>query len=413
MTQRAAPALPPAPAPAQLDRLAGIIAPLARVTAPELVGIDRVPDRGALLVGNHTTFGLLDVPFMVSALWTRRGIVLRGLGDHAHYAIPVWRDLLEMGGMVRGTRANVRALMREGENVLVFPGGSGEVFKRRDQRYQLLWKERLGFARLAIESGYPIIPVAAVGAEEMYEIVADDGTPGFRQVSALMKRLVGLPLPPLPRGVGPTLLPRPERLYFGFGKPIDTTRFGGRGDDDSAARALRDEVGAAVESGIDELQALRAADPKRGLVARLRPAPPQLPELARTDPDAYYLSRALDAWNELGPAASAAWMSRWIQLEDPPEWPGATTWRGRDAVIARLEQVTAELGAGWVELVAAHSRGEQVVGLLELRADRRDERPLARFRLSAQLEEDQIVHIRAEIEEGSATPEALVGRGSP
>jgi len=51
--------------------------------------------------------------------------------------------------------------------------------------------------------------------------------------------------------------------------------------------------------------------------------------------------------------------------------------------------------------------------LLELRADRRDARPLGRFRLSARLEEDQIVHIAAEIEEGSATPEALVGRGSP
>lgn len=411
MTQ-AALVLPPAPAPAQMDRLAGVIAPLARVTAPEVVGIDRLPDRGALFVGNHTTFGLLDVPFMVAELWTRRGIVLRGLGEHAHYSIPVWRDLLEMGGMVRGTRENVGALMGAGENVLVFPGGSGEVFKRRDQRYQLLWKERLGFAHLAIEFGYPVVPFAAVGAEEMYDVVADDSTPGFRQVSALMKRLVGIPLPPLPRGVGPTLLPRPERLYFGFGEPIDTTRFGGRADDDDAARALRDEVRAAVESGIDELQALRGADPKRGLVARLRPSVPELPELARTDPDAYYLSHALDAWNELGPAAAAAWMSRWVQLEDPPQWPGATTWRGRDAVIARLEQVTAELGAGWVELVDAHSRGEVVVGVLDLRADRRSRDPLGRFRLSAELDEDQIVHIRVEIEEVGGTSPALASGSS-
>jgi 1-acyl-sn-glycerol-3-phosphate acyltransferase len=134
------------------------------------------------------------------------------LGEHGHYAIRVWRDLLEMCGMVRGTRDNVRALMREDEHVLVFPGGADEVFKRRGQKYQLLWKERLGFARLAIEFGYPIVPFAAVGAEEMYDVVADDATPGYRQVSALMKRLVGVPLPPEPRGAGPTLLPRPERL---------------------------------------------------------------------------------------------------------------------------------------------------------------------------------------------------------
>jgi 1-acyl-sn-glycerol-3-phosphate acyltransferase len=253
-----------------MDRLAGVVAPLARVTAPEVVGLERIPDRGALFVGNHTIFGFLDLPFLMGELWTRRGIALRGLGEHAHYAIPVWRGLLEGCGMVRGTRENVRALMSQGEHVLVFPGGSGEVFKRRDQKYQLLWKERLGFARLAIEFGYPIVPFAAVGAEEMYDVVADDTTPGYRDVSALMKRLVGVSLPPLARGVGPTLLPRPERLYFGFGQPIDTTRFRGRAEDDAAARALRDEVRGAVEVGITELHALRAADPKRGLAARLR-----------------------------------------------------------------------------------------------------------------------------------------------
>jgi 1-acyl-sn-glycerol-3-phosphate acyltransferase len=380
-----------------MDRLAGILAPFARVTAPEVVGIDRVPDRGALFVGNHTIFGFLDLPFMMSELWKRRGVVLRGLGDHGHYALPVWRDLLEMCGMVRGTRDNVRALMREGEPVLVFPGGSGEVFKRRGQKYELLWKERLGFARLAIEFGYPIVPFAAVGAEEMYDVVADESMPGLQQVSALMKRLVGVPLPPLARGAGPTLLPRPERLYFSFGEPIETARFEGRSDDE-AARALRDEVKAAVAAGIDELQELRSEDPKRSLVGRLRRPAPELPELAQSDPDAWYLSRALDAWNEIGPAAAAAWMSPWVQLEDPPDWPDHATWRGRDAVIARLEQVNADLGAGWVELVEARSQDDEVVAVLELRADRKRQPPLGRVRLTVQLDQDQIVLIRVAVE---------------
>ena len=85
--------------------------------------------------------------------------------------------------MVRGTRENVRVLMASGQHVLVFPGGAGEVFKGRGQKYQLLWKVRLGFARLAIEFGYPIVPFAAVGAEEMLEVVADSHTPVVAQVS--------------------------------------------------------------------------------------------------------------------------------------------------------------------------------------------------------------------------------------
>ena len=153
------------------------MAPLRRVTQPKVLGIEHIPHRPVLFAGNHTRYGLLDVPFMMGELWTRRRIAVRALGEHAHYAIPVWRDLLSMGGMVRGTRENVRALMRDGQNILVFPGGTGEVFKARGQDYQLMWKERLGFARLAIEFGYPIVPFAAVGAEEMLHVVVDRETP--------------------------------------------------------------------------------------------------------------------------------------------------------------------------------------------------------------------------------------------
>jgi 1-acyl-sn-glycerol-3-phosphate acyltransferase len=247
-----------------MDRLVGALEPLARITRPLVLGIDRIDDRPSLFVGNHTLYGFLDLPLMMGELWRRREIVVRGLGDHAHYAIPLWRSVLEACGMVRGTRDNVRELMRRGDNVLVFPGGSGEVFKDRGQKYQLLWKERVGFAKLAIEFGHPIVPFAAVGAEEMLDVVADRHTPGYAQVSNLFKRLAGVPLPPLARGIGPTPVPRPERLYFWFGDPIDT---GGRG-----AAELRDDVRLAVEGGIGTLLATRDADPERGVVSRLRAA---------------------------------------------------------------------------------------------------------------------------------------------
>jgi 1-acyl-sn-glycerol-3-phosphate acyltransferase len=82
-----------------------------------------------------------------------------------------------MGRPVRGRRENVRALMREGPSVLVFPGGPGEVWKGRGEDYKLIWKERLGFARLAIEFGYPIVPFAAVGAEKMLQVFVDREMP--------------------------------------------------------------------------------------------------------------------------------------------------------------------------------------------------------------------------------------------
>ena len=61
-------------------------------------------------------------------------------------------------------------------------------------------------------------------------------------------------------------------------------------------------------------------------------------------------------------------MSRWVQLSDPPEWPGAGTWRGRERVLARLEEVTSELGATSAELTEARTIGDRVLAVFELRS---------------------------------------------
>jgi 1-acyl-sn-glycerol-3-phosphate acyltransferase len=266
----ASPDIPDLPGEHTLDRIVSLLAPFERICQPKLDGLENLPSDGALLVGNHTIYGFMDLPFMMAEVWKRRRLVIRGLGEHAHYAVPVWRDALGKCGMVRGTRDNVRALMRERQTILVFPGGSREVNKRRGQQYQLLWRERIGFARLAIEHGYPVVPVAAVGADDMYDVVIDQNTPVYGQLAGLYEKVMGFPTPPVVRGVGPTPIPRLERLYFWFGEPIDSTRFGTRFDDTEGARALRDEVKQAILLGIQRLRDERDEDPHRGLLSRLR-----------------------------------------------------------------------------------------------------------------------------------------------
>jgi len=267
--QRPPAEIPDLPSEAWIDRLVSLLEPLSRLTYPKLYGAERLPADGALLVGNHTIYGFLDLPFMMAEVWKQRRLAIRGLGEHAHYAVPIWRDLLTVGGMVRGTRDNVRALMGARQTILVFPGGAREVNKRRGQQYQLLWRERIGFARLAIEQGYPIVPFAAVGAEEMLDVIVDRTTPIYGQFSQLYEKVMGFPTPPIVRGVGLTAIPRPERPYFWFGEPIDTSSLGGRYDDVAAARALRDEVKRAILLGIQYLRDERDQDPDRGMLRRL------------------------------------------------------------------------------------------------------------------------------------------------
>ncbi len=261
---------------AELQRIA---APLRRLLSPVAIGMEHVPRDGAvLLTGNHTVYGLIDIPMLALELYDHTGRLVRGLGDHNHFALPIWRDVLHRLGAVRGTRENCAQLFARGEAVLVFPGGGREVMKHRHEKYKLIWKERVGFARLAIEHGVPIVPFASVGVEDMFEIVADADDILRSPVGELL-RVLGVTeqpwfrhgeiLPPLARGAGPAGLPRIERQYFLFGAPIDTQRFAGRHQDPEACLALRREVQRAVETQIGDLRTLQSADPERYPIQRL------------------------------------------------------------------------------------------------------------------------------------------------
>ncbi|WP_442932908.1 lysophospholipid acyltransferase family protein [Mycobacterium kyogaense] len=252
-----------------MGRTVAALAPVRRLIRPRVYGIDEIDLTPSLFVGNHTLLGVLDVPLILAELW-ERGIPVRVLGDHAHFALPLWRDLLHAVGVVDGTRAVTEALMVDGQNVLVFPGGGREVAKRKGEKYQLIWKNRVGFARLAIKHGYPIVPFASVGAEEALDVVVDSDNPVMAPLRSAFETITGSPdLWPVVRGVGPTPIPRPERQYYWFGPAIPTDDLAGRHDDDRAVRRVRERVRRAVEDGIAFLQDQQRNDPQASLVSRL------------------------------------------------------------------------------------------------------------------------------------------------
>jgi len=267
------------PPPETLWKLA---APLRAYHRPRFFGLDNIDaKRPTLLVGNHTIFGMLDIPHLGLAIYRERGVMVRSLGDRVHFQIPGWGDLLKNIGAVVGTRENCTKLMQAGAHVLVFPGGGREVAKRRGEAYKLIWKERTGFARMAIEHGYPITPFASVGPEECFDILLDANdvmkSPlgKFLDRTGITKKFLrgGEAIPPIARGLGFTMIPRPERFYFSVGAPIDTTRFAGRQDDPEALHTLREEVRIAVEDGIAKLLKIREKDPRRTLMGTLLHGP--------------------------------------------------------------------------------------------------------------------------------------------
>ena len=245
---------------------------------PRMTGLENIdPQRPTLFVGNHTIYGMLDVPLLGYEVYQRKGVYIRGLADRMHYKIPVWRDIFKWIGSVVGTRENCSALMQSGAHIMVFPGGSREVAKRKGEAYQLIWKDRTGFARMAVEHGYRIIPFAAVGAEECYDILIDSndimgsGLVKWLKTTALGSKFIGdgEQIFPLSRGLGLSVIPRPERFYYSFGEPIETAQHKGECDDPAVLAQVRDAVKESIETQMTAMRKVQAKDPQRGLMGSL------------------------------------------------------------------------------------------------------------------------------------------------
>lgn len=237
--------------------------------SPRLYGFEKIErERPALYVSNHTVLGLTDGFFLGLDMFLQKDIMLRPLVDHMHWEVPFWRQLIKNIGMVPGTRESCSALMDAGEHILVFPGGRREVCKQRGEAYKLIWRNRTGFAHMAVKHGYDIVPVAAIGGEEMYDIVADardlmrSPLGAWLQNSGFADKYLGggENLPPLVKGLGRSVLPKPERHYIKVGDRIDTTRFGGLDQDEEALMGLRNEVEQSFEVLFEDLQAYRRND---------------------------------------------------------------------------------------------------------------------------------------------------------
>src|SRR5208283_4344307 len=240
---------------------------LARVWhRPSFTGLEHVdPSRPMMFVGNHTLYGVQDVPHILYELARVRGVFPRTLADRAHFAVPLWRDILTASGCVQGTRDNCRALMGDGQPVMVFPGGAREVFKRKGESYRLIWKERIGFVQLAAAFGYHIAPFASLGADESLHIALDAGDimsapiGKLLQATGIMDKYLrgGEVLPPLVRGLGLTWIPEPDRFFVSFGDPISTSRYRRRTEDIAAMHELRAKVASSIEAQLEQLQTIR------------------------------------------------------------------------------------------------------------------------------------------------------------
>ena len=229
-------------------RFYGGVNALAKRLNIELEGIDRVPKGRALLVANHA-FGW-DVAFPVAAIWRATGRPVWTLGEHLWWKVPMLRRIAAAVGIVDGTTANVDRLLESDQLVLVLPGGLREAVKPRELRYRLLWGNRYGFVKAAIRHRTPIVPLAAMGADDLWDFKGDAYARGRRWL-----RHAGFPVP-LPARILP--IPHRTHLRYVIGDPIAPRAEPEQADDKQVLRHLRFEVEGALHELIDRELARRA-----------------------------------------------------------------------------------------------------------------------------------------------------------
>ncbi len=250
-----------------VEIIADRAAPVVDLCRPYVDGLANLPADGRfLLVGNHTQAGTeaILIPYFVRRVIGAR---VRPLADRnfGNMRGPAG-ELFAAAGAVVGAPETARELMRHDEPILVFPGGGREIAKYKGEEYTLLWQGRAGFARLAAEHNYPIVPAGLVGGDDVYRSLITRDSRWGRLSQGLAERLSGrsdMALP-LMRGIGPTLIPRPQRMYLLFAAPIDTTR-PVRVSNEKWVATVKQKTQQSLEQTLGELLEIRSSDPYREL----------------------------------------------------------------------------------------------------------------------------------------------------
>ena len=186
---------------------------LLAIFRPWVVGLQSVPKEGpVILASNHLSFiDSIFLPLVVdrpvvflakSEYFTGKG--LKGWATKMFFQATGQLPIDRSGGKASEASLNTGLrVLREGRVLGIYPEGT----RSPDGK---LYRGRTGVARMVLEAGVPVVPVAMIGTEEV-----------------------------MPIG---TRIPKVRRIGIVFGAPLDFSRFEGMEGDRFVLRSVTDEL---------------------------------------------------------------------------------------------------------------------------------------------------------------------------
>lgn len=246
-----------------------VLSVLGRIYAPgawfdlDVRGLERVPAAPAMLVMNHSGGTTIPDVWGFAAAWYRKFGTRRPLHVMGHELLFAARPsghFFEQCGVLRATPGVAHEVLHDFKrDLLVLPGGDREVWRPYRERFKVNFAGRTGYAKLALQTNVPIVPVAHAGAHETF-VVLTSGEKLARWLG--LQRLARAQIWPvhlsLPWGlaVGPLPhIPLPARFSYLVGEPI--RRAGPPPFDAKDVARLDEQVRRAVQAQLDFLAAER------------------------------------------------------------------------------------------------------------------------------------------------------------
>ena len=192
-----------------------------------VIGWENVPEAPVLVVSNHSGGTSIPDAWGLGFAWHTHFAMKRPLHVLAHELVfsiePIGR-MFARAGVLRAQPELGQRVLNAGRDLLVMPGGDVDVFRPYRERYKVKFAGRKGYARLALKTGVPIVPVANAGAHETLRVLTD-GAPvaKFLRFPQLFRASIfpvslafpwGLTIGPWPH------LPPPTRLRYRIGRPV-------------------------------------------------------------------------------------------------------------------------------------------------------------------------------------------------
>jgi 1-acyl-sn-glycerol-3-phosphate acyltransferase len=222
-----------------------------------------LPSDPALFVSNHSGGStVLDCVGLAFAWYDHfgRSRPLHFLAHEILLATSLTGPFFHKVGVLRASRHLAHQALGEwGRDVAVMPGGDRDTWRPWKDRYRVEFAGHTGYARVALKSGVPIVPVAHAGPHDTFMVLTDGRRIAKRLRLHDLFRIDVFPIHlslPWGVGIGPwPHIPLPHALRYRFGEPVQPPAAHRAGQDppEALVREYDRQVRQAMQRLLDEL----------------------------------------------------------------------------------------------------------------------------------------------------------------